>query len=202
MRLEFLHATLLNKNNEPWFTDVDFTVANGEMACVCNGDPDVLEHLLAVVLGYQKLSKGYVSVNGEWLNPQSAVAYRQLMAFLPTHLQQLPYDSVWQMLESPFTLACNKTKFDRDLFAAELNSKGIDTQWLGEKPEKVGEPMLQYALATALLQLRKPIVLLSQPDLSENSKMWQVIKQLRQEDSLLLCTTVAPPSNCDKIIEI
>ena len=84
--LELKDATMRIDGRE-LFKELSLMAMDGQMTCVTGRAGAGKTALLQVMLGFLMLDEGLVSIDGELLSPQSASAFRRLMAYVPQRRQ-------------------------------------------------------------------------------------------------------------------
>ena len=128
----------------------------GQLACLAGGTPARRLRWLRAIQGFECVSNGFISIDGEPLSPRSLPVFRQLIAYAPQSL--LPVGEV-DVLPPPSV---------QDIFHLKANrerpiSNGILTEEMRRiAGEHAADDPRTRLLAVAVL-LNKPILLVDSP---------------------------------------
>jgi ABC-type branched-subunit amino acid transport system ATPase component len=163
----------------------------GEMTCLTGGSAERRTRWLLAMLGFQSVTHGYISIDGEPLTPASSAVFRSLIAYAPSRLCKLGEVVSY---EPPSV---------QDVFSLKTNRElPISNGILGEEMRRVGadisDPRVQL-LAVAVL-LNKPILLVDNPPVLAGG----YLKNLSATGKLVLITSVEREllALSDNILEI
>lgn len=163
----------------------------GEMTCLTGGSVERRTRWLLAMQGFENVTHGYISIDGEPLTPDSSAVFRRLIAYAPSRLCKLGEVVSYEppSVQDVFSLKANR----------ELPiSNGI----LGEEMRRVGadssDPRVQL-LAVAVL-LDKPILLVDNPPAQAGG----YLKNLAATGKLVLLTSVEQEllALSDNVVEI
>lgn len=123
----------------------------GQLTCIVGGS-----RWLQAIMGFEDVLAGFISIDGEPLLPETAVALRRLMAFVPDRLQSVGTINTY---EAPTA---------HDVFALMANRKqnkasDIDTALKSEMERTGTNGQKARLLATSGL-LKRNILLVDNPD--------------------------------------
>ena len=124
------------------------------MTCLTGGDEQVRTRLLLAMMGLERVKSGFVSIDGEPLEPQTVSLFRGMMAYVPSDLRS---DGEVVVYEPPSV---------QDVFALKDNREAaISNGLLAEEMKRTGatSPMKAQLLAVAVLRQR-PILLVDGPE--------------------------------------
>lgn len=125
----------------------------GQMTCLMGGTPERCSRWLYGILGFVPVISGFISFDGEPMMPETALTFRQMMAYAPSRLQAEGQICVFEppSLEDVFELKANQ-----DLTVTN-GSLHREMKLVGD----VSEEQAQW-LAVAVLR-DKPILLVDDP---------------------------------------
>ena len=126
----------------------------GQVTCLTGGDEQVRTRLLLAMMGLERVKSGFVSIDGEPLEPQTVSLFRGMMAYVPSDLRS---DGEVVVYEPPSV---------QDVFALKDNREAaISNGLLAEEMKRTGatSPMKAQLLAVAVLRQR-PILLVDGPE--------------------------------------
>ncbi len=107
---------------------------------------------LYAMMGFEPVTAGFISIDGEPLTPKTAQALRRQMAFAPRRL-----DDVGELVRYEAPTA-------DDVFALRANRQ-LSDETLEEEAEQTGSANAQQARLLAIAVLRqRPILLVEEPD--------------------------------------
>ena len=125
-----------------------------QVTCLTGGDERIRTRLLLAMLGLAAVKSGFVSIDGEPLEPRTVGLFRSMMAYAPADLKA---DGEVVVYEPPSV---------QDVFALKDNREvAISNGLLAEEIKRTGasSPMKAQLLAVAVLRQR-PILLVDEPD--------------------------------------
>lgn len=126
----------------------------GELTCLTGGTAAQHTRWLLAMQGFETVTNGYISIDGEPLTPHSSPAFRKLMAYAPARLSTQGEVTVY---EPPSVQDVFSLKANRDLPI----SNGI----LGEEMRRVGgdQTDMRVQLIAVAALLNKPILMVDDP---------------------------------------
>ncbi len=136
----------------------------GDVACLSGSAGSGKSLLLMAILGLAPLASGYVTVDGELVTSDSSAYFRRLIAYVPQRMPSLRM-KVRQLFDELFGLdiqrtdAADASALAREWQRAQLPA-GLADQWV----TSVDAPLLRTAMLVAVPLLRRPIVLVDDPD--------------------------------------
>ena len=136
----------------------------GELTCLTGGTAEQHTRWLLAMQGFETVTNGYISIDGEPLTSRSAPTFRKLMAYAPDRLCELGEVTTYEppSVQDVFSLKANR----------ELPiSNGI----LGEEMRRVGGSQTD-----SRVQLIAVAVLLNKPILSVNDPPVQAAAYLKE----------------------
>lgn len=125
-----------------------------QVTCLTGGDEHVRTRLLLAMMGLATVKSGFVSIDGEPLEPQTVSLFRGMMAYVPSDLKA---DGEVEVYEPPSV---------QDVFALKDNREAaISNGLLVEEMKRTGalSPMKAQLLAVAVLR-KRPILLIDNPE--------------------------------------
>lgn len=165
MTLEIKNGTM-HANGRLLFNNLNFSVSNGEIVCIQGAHGGGKTMLLRALMGLEPLSEGFINIDGELLNPQSAQPFRRLMAYVPQHTQ-LPAPTMNLLLGELTALRAN-----RDTRAATPNPQRQETlmQLMGLPPALADKPVAELnagqayrMMVVVAAMMNKQILLIDEP---------------------------------------
>lgn len=165
MTLEIKNGSMRTAQG-PLFGGLNFRASSGEIVCIQGAHSSGKTMLLRAIMGFEPLSEGFISIDGELLNVQSAETFRRLMGYVPQQAS-LPFLSMNHMLTELYALKAN-----RSLGTDAPNPQRQSTlmQLLGlpdalaEKPLSTLTPAQNYRITLAVAaMLNKQILLIDEP---------------------------------------
>ncbi len=136
----------------------------GNVACLSGSTGSGKSLLLMAILGLAPLASGYVTVDGELVTSDSSAYFRRLIAYVPQRMPSLRM-KVRQLFDELFGLdiqrtdAADASALAREWQRAQLPA-GLADQWV----TSVDALLLRTAMLAAVPLLRRPIVLVDDPD--------------------------------------
>ncbi len=136
----------------------------GNVACLSGSAGSGKSLLLMAILGLAPLASGYVTVDGELVTSDSSAYFRRLIAYVPQRMPSLRM-KVRQLFDELFGLdiqrtdAADASALAREWQRAQLPA-GLADQWV----TSVDALLLRTAMLAAVPLLRRPIVLVDDPD--------------------------------------
>ena len=165
MTLEIKNGTM-HADGRLLFNNLNFSVSNGEIVCIQGAHGGGKTMLLRALMGLEPLSEGFINIDGELLNPQSAQPFRRLMAYVPQHTQ-LPAPTMNLLLGELTALRAN-----RDTRAATPNPQRQETlmQLMGLPPALADKPVAELnagqayrMMVVVAAMMNKQILLIDEP---------------------------------------
>ncbi|MGL4994422.1 MAG: ABC transporter ATP-binding protein [Bacteroidales bacterium] len=141
----------------------DLKIEDGEQICLLGPSGAGKSTLLHLLLGFVTPNQGKIVVDGIELTPASVNEIRSKIAYIPQDIN-LPFHTVLELLEFPYTLAANSyMRFDKHR-AKEIttNLHLPDDILTRELRELSGGQKQRVVIASALLS-QKPILLMDEP---------------------------------------
>lgn len=157
--IELKDATL-TVEGRALFTNLSFMAQDGQMTCITGPAGAGKTALVMVMLGFQTLDEGLVSMDGELLTPLSAPTFRQQMAYLPERV--------------------NVTVEN-----AEVDLSGLETVWSPYNSRRYLLTPIEEHLDVAPIA-SKPIVIADNPDM----EMLPTLKRLADGGHTVVVTTL------------
>ena len=142
----------------------------GELTCLTGGTAAQRTRWLLAMQGFENVTNGYISIDGEPLTPHSSRAFRKLMAYAPAQL--CPQGEV-TVYEPPSV---------QDVFSLKANRElPISNGILGEEMRRVGgnqtESRVQLIAVAALLN--KPVLMVDDPPVQAGDYLREWARQGR-----------------------
>ena len=142
----------------------------GELTCLTGGTAEQRTRWLMAMQGFETVTNGYISIDGEPLTPQSAPAFRKLMAYAPARLCRLGEVTTYEppSVQDVFSLKANR----------ELPiSNGI----LGEEMRRVGgdQTDMRVQLIAVAALLNKSILMVDNPPVQADAYLKEWARQGR-----------------------
>jgi putative ABC transport system ATP-binding protein len=188
------------------FKDLSFSVDCGQVVCITGDSGTGKTTLLRAILGFLPLDEGVISIDGEIINSMSAETFRRRMMYVPQELS-LPFDTVEEMVQLPFTLKYNRSvKFSYDKMMEEWKKLDLDSSLYKSSVAKVSGGQRQRMMIAVCGLLQKPILLTDEPTSAlDETCVGHVIKYFRELASkgtivIAVSHDKTFSSLCDKII--
>jgi len=157
--LEFKNVSL-SRAEKVIVDNLSLKLEDGENLCITGQSGTGKTSLLLAMQGLLPFEKGYYTIEGEWVNRDSAAYFRQRMCYLPQCLE-LPYEKVTDWMDVMLGLKVNRHKgISKELIASELQKLGLEeTVWKGPL-KALDKTTLQLVMLAMEGLLRKPFVFL------------------------------------------
>jgi len=171
------------------FSGLSFCLSDGEVMTVRGAKGSGKTSLLMAILGYLPLASGLISLEEELLTPASAVAFRQMTAYVPTTLQ--PHvGSVAELCRLPFKAKSNAgVAFSREKLMEAWSALGLSEE-LYEKPmSQLSEEQRYLVLVANASLLEKRIVLIDSCCYPVNQSLLPFLRDItvKTNASAILC---------------
>ena len=166
------------------FSGLDFRASSGEIVCIQGPHASGKTLLLRAILGFEPLSEGFISIDGELLNVQSAETFRRLMAYVPQQAR-LPFASMNRLLGELYALKTNRSlgaeRPNPQRQSALLQLLGLPDA-VAEKPLAELTPGQNYRIMLAVAaMLNKQILLIDEPAAPLDSAAAQMVDNFIHE---------------------
>ncbi|HCN54109.1 MAG TPA: ABC transporter [Prevotella sp.] len=192
-----LKNVFLSRGGQPLVSDLSFVVKEGEVVCVVGGHGAGKTSLLMAILGLRPVLKGYITLDGEWINVDSAESFRQKMGYLPRDLT-FPQGTVEEYIETLTHLRGNRlSSFSQESLMKDWEKVGIDAAFLKRDIAAVEISVLRAIFLTVFLQMHKEVFLIDHP---KSDMEWQLVRSLACQGSCVVATAidVREGQYCDK----
>lgn len=153
---------------------------DGEITCITADDATALSAFLRVVMGFQSVDDGFVSIDGELLTLSSAPAFRRIMCYLPQNINLLR-----NQLCPP------------EANISEADNYGVWNQLLpsaikiDEPAELSPEEVFRLASETITKAIDKSIIIAEEPTAHLSTELsLQLIKLLRNQATQAKCVLI------------
>lgn len=145
------------------FDGLSFVVDDGSIFCVMGGSGCGKTSLLRAMMGFETISGGHISIDGELLTPLSAGQFRRYMSYIPQELA-LPSEWVRDMVSLPFELAANRgCSFSKSLLLGEWDRLGLGHELYDRKVSELSGGQRQRVMLSVSGLLNKPLLLVDEP---------------------------------------
>lgn len=190
------------------FSDVSFTVDEGQMLCVRGGSGAGKTTLLRALLGFLPLDEGHISIDGELLTPSSAEEFRKSMAYLPQEVS-LPSEWVRDMVRLPFRLKVNRgTAFSKARLLEEWGKLDLAPELYDKKATELSGGERQRVMLSVCGLLDKPLLFADEPTSALDSRTTALVavymRRLAERGNTIVAVSHDNDfaAACDKIVEI
>lgn len=190
------------------FSDVSFTVDEGQMLCVRGGSGAGKTTLLRALLGFLPLDEGHISIDGELLTPSSAEEFRKSMAYLPQEVS-LPSEWVRDMVRLPFQLKVNRgTAFSKARLLEEWGKLDLAPELYDKKATELSGGERQRVMLSVCGLLDKPLLFADEPTSALDSRTTALVavymRRLAERGNTIVAVSHDNDfaAACDKIVEI
>lgn len=181
--LEFKDVNL-SLGDRQLFSNLSFMVNEGEVLRVCGACGKT--SLLRAILGFLPINDGYITVDGEVIDTDSAAFFRTIISYLPQELMLDSYDRVSDLIENLSDLKCNKDgKYSKEALLDVWKSIGISPSVYDKKVDEVDITAVRIIVLTVFLALKKRIVLVDKP-ISDNEIA--LIKMIAEQGASVVFT--------------
>lgn len=188
------------------FKDLSFTVDQGQLVCITGDSGTGKTTLLRAILGFLPIDDGVISIDGEIINSMSAETFRRRMMYVPQELS-LPFDTVEEMVQLPFTLKYNRyVKFSYENIMEEWKKLDLDSSLYKSNVAKVSGGQRQRMMIAVCGLLQKPILLVDEPtsalDETHARSVVKYFRELAAKGAIVVAVSHDKifSSLCDKII--
>jgi len=171
------------------FDRLSFCLGDGSVMRVGGRQGTGKTTLLRVILGYQPLDSGLVSLEEELLTPASAVAFRGMTAYVPTRFRP-PVKTVEQLVRLPFQLKCNSSvNFSRERVIEEWARAGLPATLYDQTTDALTPQQTYLLLVANAALLGKRIILVDTPPQPLASPIVEWMKEVAQQTnaSVVVC---------------
>lgn len=146
------------------FNDLSFAVKGGEMLRITGASDRDKTTLLYAMLGFLPVSSGYITIDGEVVNADSASILRSMTAYLPRDLVIDTYDKVSDMVGNLTTLKSNRvTEYSKEKLMSVWKGFGLDADLYNKATKNVETTLLRVIILTVIMTQGKPVVLVDAP---------------------------------------
>lgn len=183
MTLEIKNGSMRTEAGQ-LFADVNFSVSSGQIVCIQGTRQSGKTSLLRALMGFEPLSEGFISIDGELLTVQSAHSFRRLIGYVPQHAQ-LPFATMNQMLAELSALKANHVNLpdapNTQRLSTLLQLTGLPAT-MADQPLATLSSGQNYRLAlVAVAMLNKKIVLVDEPATPLDSAAAQMVDHFLHE---------------------
>lgn len=145
------------------FDDLSFSVGDGRMICLTGDSGCGKTTLLRAILGFQPLSSGHISIDGELLTPSSAEEFRKFMSYVPQDLS-FPIETVDELVRMPFGMKVNRgATFSRERLMEEWRKLELSPDLYDKRMSELSGGQRQRIVISLCGMLKKPILLADEP---------------------------------------
>jgi putative ABC transport system ATP-binding protein/ATP-binding cassette subfamily C protein CydD len=148
----------------------------GELTCLTGGTAEQRTRWLLAMQGFETVTNGYISIDGEPLTSRSATVFRKLMAYAPARLCELGEVTTYEppSVQDVFSLRSNlDLPISNGILSEEMRRVGAD----------VSDPRVQLIAVAALLN--KKILFVDNPPVLSADYM----KNLASQGRVVLVTS-------------
>lgn len=182
-----LKNVFLSRGGQPVVSDLSFVAKDGEVMCLVGGPGSGKTSLLMAILGLLPVEKGYITLDGEWINADSAASFRQMIGYLPQDLA-FPKGTVEEFLETLTHLKGNRaSSFSQESLMKEWEKVGIDAAFLNRDITVVETSVIRAIILTVFLQMPKEVFLVDGP---QSGMEWQLVRSLARQGSCVVATAI------------
>lgn len=147
---------------------LSFMASSGELTCLVGDTAERRSHWLLAILGFSRITHGYICIDGEPLTERTASIFRSLMAYAPQQLETLGEITKYEppTVQDVFNLKANASlPISNGILAEEMRRTGGD----------INDPRVEL-LAVAVL-LKKDILLIDNPPSATISYLRNIARQ-------------------------
>ncbi len=187
---------------------LSFVVRPGEVVALVSENIGDGTSVLRTFLGFEPLTQGYVSVDGEPIFPPVAHLFRCDMTYLPADFA-MPFATVEEMVKSVFRLKSNAEnpfrKHDLNVCWRQLDiAPETYTLPLGE----VADDVVQRVLLGSAAMSKRPIVLLDRPTSCQDEAHTQLVSRFLRSGAFALSSVLIATDDerllsvCDRTVRL
>ncbi len=190
------------------FSGISLRVERGEVVCLCGESGCGKSSLLKAVLGFVP-SDGRVEIDGMILGEDTVSDIRRLTAYVPQEVA-LPYETVAEMVESPFLLRANRSvEFSKTRLFADWRVLGLNESLFDKRVVEISGGERQRMMLSMAGLLGKPLLVADEPtsaldadSVLKVSDYFRMLAEERQMAILVVSHSERFAERCDRVVRM
>lgn len=181
-------------------TPFSVVVSGGELVNVCGKHGVGKSRLLKAVMGLIPVKSGFITVDGELVTAGSADYFRQLMAYVPQEMPDVPI-KVKELCTMVMTTKAHHGQLcDIRSLMPQWQSLGIDTSLYEANIQILSTSMLQCIMISMLPLMNRPIVLID--DVPQTQEVFTFLRGQASAGAEIVFTSDNEALPCDKLVKL